>query len=66
MACVFHRWKKEVALAGLILSWMRKTWKMEAKFQGHLKPDDISNQNDDGEGNIIDGDVDDVTLKKNN
>ena len=61
-------WKKEVALGGLILSWMRKTWKMEAKFQGHLikaspQADEIE---DDIEEEVVDGDVDNVTLKKKN
>ena len=55
-------------LRGLILSWMRKTWKMEAKFQGHLikaspQADEIE---DDIEEEVVDGDVDNVTLKKKN
>ena len=58
-------WKKEVALGGLILSWMRKSWKLEAKFQGHLEKTNLSGETVSSE-DVVDGDVDNETLKKNN
>ena len=36
-----HSWfKKEVALGGVILSWMRKQWEDDAKFQELMLPQD--------------------------
>ncbi len=58
-------WKKEVPLGGLILSWMRKSWKTEARFQGHLKKTNLSGNSEPTEEDVVDGDVDNETLKKN-
>ena len=56
-------WKKEVPLGGFILSWMRKSWKTEARFQGHLAKANLSGESDPTE-DVVDGDVDNETLKK--
>ena len=58
-------WKKEVPLGGLILSWLRKSWKTEARFQGHLKKTNLSGNSEPTEEDVVDGDVDNETLKKN-